>query len=116
MLTIRLRRGGRANQPFFKIVVTEKTTSSTRGRFAEELGFYNPLTKEKKINAERAKYWISVGAKPSDTIHNLFVREKVIEGAKIPNHKKSKKTETTPPSPATPPVASAQPKAEPTAP
>jgi len=84
-------RKGRKNQPFFKIVVTEEKKSSTGGRFVEELGFYNPLTKEKSLNGERAKYWMSVGAKPSDTMHNMLLSENVIEGTRIPKHKKSKK-------------------------
>jgi len=93
MLTIRFLRRGRKNQPFFKIVVTEKEKSSTRGRFVEELGFYNPLTKEKSVNGERAKYWISKGAQPSETMHNLLISENVIKGTKIPKHKKAKKRE-----------------------
>ena len=93
MLSIRLHRQGKKNQPFFKIVVTEKQKSSTRGRFVEELGFYNPLTKERKIVGERVKHWISVGAKPTDTVHNMLVSEKIIDSPKIPKHKKSKKKE-----------------------
>jgi len=46
----------------------------------EVLGFLNPLTKEKQLKTERIKYWLSVGAQPSDTIHNLLVSEKIIEG------------------------------------
>ena len=61
MLTIRLFPKGKKNQPFFKIVVTEKSNPPKGGRFVEELGFVNPLTKEKKINKERAKHWLSVG-------------------------------------------------------
>jgi small subunit ribosomal protein S16 len=91
MLTIRLQRKGKKNQPFFKIVVCEEKKSSTGGRFVEELGFFNPLTKEKSIKGERAKYWISVGAKPSDTMHNMLISEGILEGKKIPKHKKSKK-------------------------
>ncbi|OHA71176.1 MAG: 30S ribosomal protein S16 [Candidatus Wildermuthbacteria bacterium RIFCSPHIGHO2_02_FULL_49_9] len=91
MLTIRLQRKGKKNQPFFKIVVTEEKRSSTGGRFVEELGFYNPVTKEKSLKKERAKYWLSVGAKPSDTVYNMLVQDSVIEGKKIPKHKKSKK-------------------------
>lgn len=91
MLTIRLQRKGRKNQPFFKILVTEEKKSSTGGRFVEELGFYNPLTKERSLNKERATYWISVGAKPSDTMYNMLLAEGVLEGTKIPKHKKSKK-------------------------
>lgn len=91
MLTIRLQRKGKKNQPFFKIVVTEEKKSSTGGRFIEELGYYNPITKEKSIKGERAKYWMSVGAKPSDTVYNMLVTDNVIEGKKRPKHKKSKK-------------------------
>src|SRR3989344_2989986 len=93
MLVIRLFRVGRKNQPSFKIVVTDKRRPTHAGRFTEEVGFYNPLTKEKALKAERIKYWLGVGAKPSDTIFNLFVSEKIIEGKKIPAHKKSKKPE-----------------------
>ncbi|MCH8048690.1 30S ribosomal protein S16 [Patescibacteria group bacterium] len=100
MLTIRLQRRGKKNQPFFKIIVTEEKNSSTRGRSVEELGFYNPLTKERSLNGDRAKYWMSVGAQPSDTVYNMLVTDNVIEGKKRLKHKKSKKkeqeTETTP--------------------
>jgi len=93
MLVIRLFRTGKKNQPFFKIVVTDKRRPPRAGRFLENLGFLNPLKKEKKLNAERIKYWLSVGAKPSDTIHNLLVSENIIEGKKIDVHKKAKKKE-----------------------
>jgi len=94
MLAIRLHRQGKKNQPFYKIVVTEKQKSSTRGRFIEEVGFYNPLTKERKIEGERVKHWISVGAQPTDTVHNMLVSEKIIDAPKIPKHKKAKKKES----------------------
>jgi len=93
MLVIRLLRTGKKNQPSFKIVVVEKEKSSTSGRYIEEVGFYNPLTKERILKAERIKYWISVGAQPSETIHNMLISQKVIEGKKIALHKKSKKKE-----------------------
>lgn len=96
MIKIRFFRTGKKNQPSFKIVVTEKTKSSTKGRFIEEVGFYNPLTKEKVLKPERIKYWLSVGAKPSDTVYNLLVSEKIIEGKKIDVHKTAKKKEEKP--------------------
>ncbi len=96
MLTIRLQRKGKKNQPFFKIVVTEEKKSSTRGRFVEELGYYNPLTKERSLNGDRAKYWMSVGAQPSDTVYNMLVTDNIIEGKKRPKHKKSKKKPASP--------------------
>ncbi|PIV42539.1 MAG: 30S ribosomal protein S16, partial [Candidatus Nealsonbacteria bacterium CG02_land_8_20_14_3_00_40_11] len=83
MLVIRFFRQGKKNQPSFKIVVTDKRKSSTGGRFVEDVGFYNPITKEKNLKAERIKYWISVGAKPLETVHNLLVSGKIIEGKKI---------------------------------
>ena len=90
MLVIRLFRVGKKNQPSFKIVVTDKRKSSTKGRFVEEVGFWNPVTKEKVLKPERIKYWLSVGAKPSPTVFNLLISEKIIEGKKIDVHKKAK--------------------------
>ena len=91
MLKIRFLRTGKKNQSFFRIVVTDSRRPPKGGRFIEVLGFYNPLTKEKQIKKERIEYWLSQGAKLSDTCHNLFIKEKVIKGNKIPVHKKAKK-------------------------
>ena len=55
------------------------------------LGFFNPLTKEKKLKADRVEYWLSCGAQPSSRVHNLLVEEKIIEEKKIDVHKKPKK-------------------------
>jgi len=90
MLVIRFFRVGKKNQPSFKIVITDKRKSSTKGRFVEEVGFYNPVTKEKVLKQERIKYWLSVGAKPSNTVFNLLISEKIVEGKKIDVHKKPK--------------------------
>ena len=107
MLTIRFFRVGKINQPVFKIVVTEKSHASRAGRFIEDVGFYNPLTKEKKLVTERIKYWLGVGAQASNTVYNLLIAEKIIEGNKrkinITKSKKEKPAEA----PAQP-----QPKAE----
>jgi len=96
MLVIRFFRTGKKGQAFFKIVVTEKQKAPTKGRFVEEVGFYNPLTKEKSVKAERVKYWLSVGAQPSPTVYNLLISEKVIEDKKISVHAKPKKKEEKP--------------------
>jgi len=93
MLVIRLLRIGKKNQPSFKIVVTEKRRSPSSKMFIEEVGFLNPLLKEKELKKERIKYWLSVGAKPSATVFNLLVSEKIIQGKKIPKHKVKKKKE-----------------------
>ena len=73
------------------MVVTDKKNPPRGGRFLEIVGFLNTFTKEKDIKADRIKHWISVGAKPSDTVHNILIKEKVIDGAKIALHKEPKK-------------------------
>jgi len=90
MLCIRFLRIGKKHQPCYKIVVTDKKRPPRGGRFVEEVGFWNPLTKEKILKAERIKYWISKGAKPSDSVYNLLVKEKICEGTKIAVNKKKK--------------------------
>lgn len=57
----------------------------------EVLGFVNPLKKQKQLKTERIKHWISKGAQPSPTVHNLLVKEGIVKAKKIPVHKKSKK-------------------------
>ncbi|MCX6764148.1 MAG: 30S ribosomal protein S16 [Candidatus Nealsonbacteria bacterium] len=98
MLSIRLKRIGKKNQPSFKVIVTEKKKSSKGGTRIEELGFFNPLTKKISLKKERILYWLSKGAKCSDTIHNLLIKQKILEGKKIAVHKKSKKKEEVKPS------------------
>jgi small subunit ribosomal protein S16 len=90
MLKIRLFRVGKRNQPTFKIVVTDRRNAPRAGRFREELGFYNPLTKQRSLHKERVQYWLSKGSQPSETVYNLLLAEKIIEGKKIPLHKKRK--------------------------
>jgi len=96
MLVIRLLRVGKKNQPSFKIVVTDKKNPPRGGRFVEQVGFYNPLTKEKVLKKERIQYWLSQGVQPSATIHNLLVKEGILTDKKISVHKKSKKKEEKP--------------------
>src|SRR6185295_17961852 len=91
MLTIRLTRKGKKNQPFFRIVVIDKRRSAKGGRAVEELGYVNPLTKKHSIEKERVLYWISKGAKPTPRIHNLLVSDKVITAPKINLFTKTKK-------------------------
>jgi small subunit ribosomal protein S16 len=93
MLVIRFFRVGKKNQPSFKIIVTDKKNPPRGGKFVEEVGFWNPLTKEKALKGERIKYWLSVGAQPSESVYNLLISEKIIEGKKIPVHKKKKEKE-----------------------
>jgi small subunit ribosomal protein S16 len=68
----------------FRLVVVPKRGKPKRGKYIEMLGWMNPVKHEYEIQRERVKYWISVGAKPSATAWNLFVREGIVEGPKRP--------------------------------
>ena len=93
MLKIRLQRIGRKNDPSFRVVLTDSKNSTKSGRFLEIVGTYNPKAGETNFQADRIKYWISKGAKLSDTMHNFLVHQKVIEGKKINVLPKKKPTQ-----------------------
>jgi len=77
---IRLKRFGRRNRPFWRIAVMDKR-SARDGESIEEIGTYDNITDPKAtkvvVKAERARYWLSVGAKPSRMVHHLFKRNGV---------------------------------------
>ena len=83
MLKIRLQRIGRKNDPAFRAVLTDSKNSTKSGKFLEIVGTYNPKAGETVFKADRIKYWISKGAKLSDTMHNFMVHEKILTGKKI---------------------------------
>lgn len=78
-----MQRVGRINMPSYRIIVVEHTESPKTGNIVEKVGTYNPRSKERVIDTERVQYWMSVGAKPSDTVHNMLVTLGVIKGKKI---------------------------------
>lgn len=82
MLKIRLQRVGRKNHAEFRVVVTESTKGPKSANYLEMLGAYNPHTDSVTVDGDRIKYWISKGAQPSDTVHNILISQKVIEGKK----------------------------------
>jgi small subunit ribosomal protein S16 len=73
MLAIRMRRVGAKKRPFFRMVVAEQR-SPRDGAFIEIVGHYYPRTRPAKIDIdrERVSYWISKGARPSDTVRTLI--------------------------------------------
>ena len=82
-LKIRLSRGGAKKKPFYSIVVAE-TTSPRDGKFVEKIGSYNPMVdhdnKERLvIDAERVKYWISKGAKPTLRVSKLISKDGLVD-------------------------------------
>ena len=83
MLKIRLQRTGRKHEPTFRLVLTDSKNSTKSGRFKEVLGSYDPRDKnETTLKSERITHWISVGAQPTDTVHNLLINKGVIKGEK----------------------------------
>jgi small subunit ribosomal protein S16 len=83
MLNIRLQRVGRKNDPSFRVIVADSKLKPKTGNFLEVLGSYNARYGKPVINAERAKHWMSMGAKTSGTIHNILVDLKVVSGKKV---------------------------------
>ena len=81
---IRMKRVGTTNTPAYRIVVAD-SRSPRDGKFIEEIGTYNPLKKEDNfsLNLERAKYWVSKGAQPSDTVAS-FLRKALKAAAATP--------------------------------
>ncbi len=83
MLKIRLQRIGRRNDPHFRMLVAEHTMGPKSNKFIEKVGTYNPKTKDTQLNAERIKYWLSVGAQSTDRVHNMLVKAGIIKADTI---------------------------------
>lgn len=90
MLTIRFARIGKKKQPYYRLIINEKA-KDTFGDFLENLGSYDPRTKKAVLRAERIKYWLREGAGTSATVHNLLVKEGVIEAPKVKAWKPKRK-------------------------
>ena len=71
MLKIRLKRLGAKKAPTYRVIVINSTTKR-EGKPIEELGYYNPKTKDMKLNKASAEAWISKGAQPTDTVKYLI--------------------------------------------
>lgn len=76
---IRLQRHGKKGQPFYHIVIAD-SRAPRDGKFIEKIGTYNPLTNPATINlkSDRALYWYSVGAVPTDTVRSLLSKKGVM--------------------------------------
>jgi small subunit ribosomal protein S16 len=90
MLCLKLSRQGKTKQPTFRLIVCEKTKDPW-GSYFENLGYYNPRSKEANLVADRIKYWLQKGAKTTDTVWNLLVAKGIIEGKKKKISRISKK-------------------------
>ncbi len=94
MLTIRLSRIGKKNQPLYRLIISEKA-KDPYGRALEILGSYNPSVKQLQAKDDRIKYWLDKGAQMSPTVNNLLIEKKIIEGKKATASKPGKKKKAT---------------------
>ncbi|XP_024401072.1 small ribosomal subunit protein bS16m/bS16c [Physcomitrium patens] len=89
MVRIRLARFGRKNLPFYRIFVAD-SRSPRDGKHLEVVGHYNPLPgkdgmKRIGVNSDRIKYWLSVGAQPSDTVRRLLNKAGILPAPPVPH-------------------------------
>jgi small subunit ribosomal protein S16 len=83
MVKIRLRRVGRRNRPFYRVVVAD-SRSPRDGKFIDIIGHYNPLTDPAtiSIDGEKALKWLRYGAQPTDTVRSLLGKLGIMEKVK----------------------------------
>jgi small subunit ribosomal protein S16 len=92
-VAIRLSRGGAKKRPYYRIVVSD-TRSPRDGKYLEQIGTYNPMLPKDsgervKLNEDRARHWLSVGAKPTDRVHRFLDAAGILERAPRNNPKKA---------------------------
>ena len=102
-VALRLQRGGSKGSPYYRIVATDKRNARD-GRFIERIGSYNPMLSKDDagrvvLKEERVKYWLGVGAQPSDRVHGFLhnaglLKEKldISHRPQVERKKKDKKT------------------------
>jgi len=98
-VSIRLRREGAKNRPYYRVVVAD-SRSPRDGKFIEIIGTYDPKQtgQNSSFDVERAEYWISKGAQPSDTVRSLIKKQKKMaaaEPASQPAAESSEESENT---------------------
>ena len=76
MLKLRLKRIGRKRSPSYRLVIMENT-SRRDGKPVDELGYYNPITKQYNFNIEKIKKWLNYGVKPTETVSNLLKKAQI---------------------------------------
>jgi small subunit ribosomal protein S16 len=107
-VSIRLRREGAKNSPYYKVVVADRR-SPRDGKFIEIIGTYDPKIpgRNSTLKIDRVEYWISKGAQPSDTVRSLIKKNKKAAATAEPaakteqNEQQSVQEPSSPPAPPT---------------
>ena len=77
MLKLRLKRLGKKRSPSYRLVIMENTFRRN-GRSIDEVGYYNPITKQYKFDTEKIKKWLGYGVKPTKTVFYLLKKAEII--------------------------------------
>ena len=77
MLKLRLKRIGRKRSPAYRLVVMENTTRRD-GRPVEEVGYYDPISKQSHFEIEKIQKWLGYGAKPTEVVSSLLKKAEII--------------------------------------
>jgi len=92
MLMIKLSKVGKINKKVFRLIISEKARDPF-GKILENLGSYNPHTKDLQAKTDRIKYWLEKGAQMTDTVNNLLIGKNIITGEKVTASKPGKKSQ-----------------------
>ena len=77
MLKLRLTRTGRKHSPSYRLVIMENSFRRD-GRPIDEIGYYNPITKQYRFDSKKVKKWLGYGVQPTETVKNLLKKSKII--------------------------------------
>ena len=77
MLKLRLKRLGRKQAPFYRLVIMEHSTRRD-GRPIDEVGYYNPINKQSYLNKDKVVKWLTIGVKPTQTVKYLLQKADII--------------------------------------
>ena len=104
-VSIRLRREGTKNRPYYKVVVADRR-SPRDGKFIEMIGTYDPKIpgRNSTLKIDRVEYWISKGAQPSDTVRSLIKKNKKPAATAEPAAKIEQSEQQSVPEPSSPPA------------
>ncbi len=78
MLKLRLKRTGRKSSPSYRLVIMENT-SRRDGRPIDDVGYYNPISKQYNFEVDKIKKWLGYGVKPTETVLNLLKKADIIK-------------------------------------
>jgi small subunit ribosomal protein S16 len=108
-VSIRLRREGTKNSPYYKVVVADRR-SPRDGKFVEIIGTYDPKIpgRNSTLNIDRVEYWLSKGAQPSDTVRSLIKKNKKTAATAEPAAKTEQKEQQSVSEPSSPPAPPAE--------